>query len=148
MLIRLLWLIGYEGIMTTETREKAEVPNLVKKYGPYKGFLTQINIDENDPEQKYYGDCVQALEFYLRREANSEAIKNDGIADALERRLIFIAKDWDMHRLHNMSSDDYEAAAWDAMQRYKKNWRNKEQGTDDRSHRLGKSSYTRNSTFC
>lgn len=88
-----------------------------------------------------YEKCIQALESYLRQEASYDAISNEHMAEAFERRLALKAKDWNLKYKADMSENDFMAIAEEAIRRYMKNWEDKKQGEDDRAHRLGKSHY-------
>lgn len=98
-----------------------------------------MNVETRENLERGNEDVIQALEKYLRSELSSESLKNDSVVQGMRKRLYLKAKDYAFQ--HNQELDDTAAneAANEALQRYQHNWYNKEQGTDDRGHRLGKS---------
>lgn len=96
---------------------------------------------EQSEKRTDYEKCIQALESYLRQEASYEAISDEQMQHAFERRLALKAKDWNLKYKADMSEQDFIDIAREAVERYLKNWDGKEQGEDDRAHRLGKSHY-------
>jgi len=84
-------------------------------------------------------DCIQALESYLRQEASYNMLIDPKLKDTMQQRLAIKAKDFGLKYNMCMSENDYSTLAQDAISRYLYNWKNKQQGIDDRGHRLGKS---------
>lgn len=96
---------------------------------------------EQAEKQIDYEKCIQALESYLRQETSYNAMSNEHVAAAFEKRLAFKAKDWALKYKVNMPEQQCISLAREAICRYLDNWENKKQGEDNRAHRLGKSHY-------
>lgn len=96
---------------------------------------------EQTEQQQNIESCIQALESYLRQEANYEAMSNSMVAAGMEKRLAMKAKDYCIKYDMQLPEEVYIQIAREAITRYLHNWKGKVQGEDDRGHRLGKSHY-------
>lgn len=97
------------------------------------------NREQSENIHKRYEDCIQALEKYLRSEASWDAMQNEHVAEGMEKRLAFNAKDWNLKYKAGFTENDCTALAREAIRRYVDNWEGKKQGEDNRGRRLGKS---------
>lgn len=86
-------------------------------------------------------DCIQALESYLRQEVSYQALFNKQILQGIKDRLMFKVKDFGLKYAVKISDNECEKYADEALSRFMDNWKDKEQGMDNRGHRLGKSKF-------
>lgn len=78
----------------------------------------------------------QKLQSYLRDKYSVESLRNN--EEAAVNLLSQIAKDWCIAHDDEMPDEKYIQYAREAVARYLDNWRGKTQGTDNRSHNLGR----------
>ena len=98
-------------------------------------------IPENREQQEIKNseqDCINCIMSYLRSNISPAAMLRPGIATAITQRVTLTAKDWCLKRGIQWPAEKYQEVAERAVTTYKKNWAGKQQGEDDRGHRLGK----------
>lgn len=85
-------------------------------------------------------DCIQAMESMLRQEFDYASVSQLP-DDVIIKRMAMKGYDWCNKNMPSyIDKIDFYFLAKEALERYKKNWKDKEQGEDNRGKRLGKSS--------
>lgn len=93
-------------------------------------------FEERTPSDGGVYDVDQKLQSYLRDKYSAETLNDPNIrADAI-RLLSSVAQDW-CYR-HKRPCDNPIKIADDNIDNFIKNWQNKKQGVDDRSHAFGR----------
>ena len=97
-----------------------------------------MTAEQREKEEK--GDIqeklVQKLERYLR--ANFDEKSADVTDGTLERLLLEVGQDWCLNRGVPLDASMVRDSCDEALKRYRKNWKGKKQGEDDRSDALGR----------
>lgn len=87
-----------------------------------------------NPEQ----ECINFIMSYLRDNMSPAAMLLPNMRAAIVQRVTLTAKDWCLKRGMQWPAEKYQEVAKRAVNTYIKNWSGKQQGVDDRGHRLGK----------
>lgn len=94
--------------------------------------------EDNEKDYHVSDDCIQAMESMLRQEFDYNSIMQMQ-DDTVIRRLAMKGYDWCNKNVPSyLDKVDFYDLAKEALERYKENWKGKEQGEDDRGHRFGK----------
>lgn len=88
-------------------------------------------------ESGWKEECLQSLAERLRKTADYNSLLNPESKEEMRRRLSVQAADWCNARGLPYSWDETGKIAEKAIGRYLMNWKDKEAGTDDRSHIFG-----------
>lgn len=91
---------------------------------------------EKDERRDIQEKLVQKLESYLRAHFDE---KSSHIEDGpLEKLLLEVGQNWCLNRGVPLGTSIVWDACDEAIKRYRKNWKGKKQGEDDRSDALGR----------
>lgn len=88
-------------------------------------------------ESGWKEDCLQSLAERLREEGSIDDLSNPQVRESERKRLSVQAADWCKSRGMPFNWEETGRIADKAISRYLMNWKDKVQGTDDRSHAFG-----------
>lgn len=92
--------------------------------------------EKEESLDRYKNPLVEKLESYLRAHFDEESAKHYSNG-AMERLLLEVGQDWCLNHGVPMDTSIVWDACEEAIKRYRKNWKGKEQGEDTRGDNFG-----------